>query len=176
LSDRPTARTTPTRRRRDVCSASERRPRATLAHAPHPRGLGKPKRFAWKYDATTQALRIVNERGRGLRYTLAHLTALLEHLERDFGAAEIPLANNVAKLGDGSEQPGLGTALLRLKPGDVSFAQGASYLGVVLEDLGYLRWNGRHRGIGYVRTAKATDALERSLTRYGAHASAPPPR
>ena len=37
---------------------------------------------------------------------------------------------------------------------NTTYAQGASYLGVVLEELGYLRWNGRSRGIGWRLTGE----------------------
>ena len=112
-------------------------------------GPNKAKRFAWQYLAAERAVIIINEDGRNLSYTLGQIVAVLERLEREFGAKEFPLGNNVAKLGDGTEQPGLGMTLLAIKPGDTTFAQGASYLGVVLEELGYLRWNGYHRGIAW---------------------------
>lgn len=128
-------------------------------------GPRKAKRFTWRYDPATRAIIIVNERERALVYTLEQVVAALHALKAEFGSREIPLANNVAKVGDGSEQPGFGTVLIRLKPGDTSFAQGASYLGVVLEDLGYLRWNGRHRGIAWHLTDTSVDRvdLERRL-------------
>ncbi len=48
-----------------------------------------------------------------------------------------PLANNVKGLGNGTEIDGFGVALYTLRP-ETYYAQGSSYLGVVLEDLGIL--------------------------------------
>jgi len=59
------------------------------------------------------------------------------------------LGNNVEKLGNATERQGLGTTILEQRPGNTYHAQGASYLGVVLEECGYFQWNGKHRGIGW---------------------------
>jgi len=34
-------------------------------------------------------------------------------------------------------------------PGDVYHAQGASHLGVVMEEAGYFQWDGKHHGIAW---------------------------
>ena len=47
----------------------------------------------------------------------------------------------------GNEKDGLGNAILNLKPNDITHAQGASYLGVVLQEIGILEWNGEKKGI-----------------------------
>ena len=41
----------------------------------------------------------------------------------------------------------MGLAVLEQTPGDISHAQGSSYLGVVLEEVGLIKWNGASRGI-----------------------------
>lgn len=132
-------------------------------------GARKAKQFSWHYDPDSRSVVIINENGRGLVYTVQQVAATLAALKASFGTREIPLANNVAKLGDGSEQPGLGTVLYGIEA-DTTFAQGASYLGVVLEELGYLRWNGRSRGIGWRLTDVPLDAerLERRLREHQA--------
>ena len=54
-----------------------------------------------------------------------------------------------------------------LKPGDTVHAQGASYLGVVLERAGIFEWNGEKKGIAW-RFQEGVDdieSLERLLKR-----------
>ena len=53
----------------------------------------------------------------------------------------------MALLGKEEEKNGLGTAILNHSPDDITHAQGSSYLGVVLEEVGVFQWNGEKRGI-----------------------------
>jgi len=68
---------------------------------------------------------------------------IMNWLTEKFGLGWFPLANNVEKLWQGTDVDGLGVAILRQRPGDISHAQGASYLGVVLEHAGILEWNSK---------------------------------
>ena len=88
-----------------------------------------------------------------LTYPIGDLVNLLDKLEAAFGTKEFPLANNVETMGAGTEKPGLGMTLMSIR-NNTTYAQGASYLGVVLEELGYLRWNGRSRGIAWRLTGE----------------------
>ena len=110
-------------------------------------GERKRKEFVWRLDATSETVIIENEKGRKLTYTVGEVREILLALRRQFGADFFPLANNVERLGNGTERPGLGTTMLDLLGNNVAKAQGASYLGVVLEEIGFLSWNGHHRGI-----------------------------
>ena len=112
-------------------------------------GPNKSKRFQWQYDPSAERVIITGERGKTHTYALREIHAILRALHARLGVSFFPLANNVQKLGDGTEQPGLGTAILNQMPGDTYHAQGASHLGVVLEECGYLEWNGKHRGIAW---------------------------
>ena len=58
-----------------------------------------------------------------------------------------PLANNVQKLGTGTEKEGLGTAILKQRPTDITYAQASSYLGPFLDELGLFKWNQKRKGI-----------------------------
>lgn len=80
-------------------------------------------------------------------YQLDEIVTIINWLQKEFGTKWFPLANDVQKLGNGTEVTGLGVAILNHAPGDIEHAQGASYLGVVLDHLGVLKWNGRRRGI-----------------------------
>ena len=116
-------------------------------------GPNKAKRFEWHFDAAGQCVVIRNEKDLVHTYSVGDLVDLLSRLEATFGTNEFPLANNVEKLGAGTERPGLGMTLMSIKP-NTTYAQGASYLGVVFEELGYLHWNGRSRGIGWRLTGE----------------------
>lgn len=108
---------------------------------------GKAIAFAWTYDVNSSRLRIENENALTHEYSLQEIARILQRARHDFGAGFFPLANNVDRLSNGTERPGLGRLVLDQRPCDVSHAQGSSYLGVVLEECGFLEWNGKHRGI-----------------------------
>jgi len=75
------------------------------------------------------------------------INKILATITTEFGSGYFPLANNVEKLGNGSEVRGLGTIILDHSPKDVFHAQGASYFGPAFEQLGFFEWNGKNRGI-----------------------------
>ena len=106
---------------------------------------GKRVHFQWEVDHNQ--LKIINQRGKAHNYRLDEIVAILDWLSKEFGQRWFPLANNVAKLGKGTKKPGLGTAILDQAPGDITHAQGASYLGVVLDEVGIFSWNGVSLGI-----------------------------
>jgi hypothetical protein len=106
---------------------------------------GRQRHFEWWLDGMT--LRIRNTHGLEHRYGLAEVIGVLAKLHNEFGTGWFPLANNVEKLNRGTENAGLGSAIYARPGADTLHAQGASYLGVVLEDAGILEWNGERRGI-----------------------------
>ncbi|POZ51708.1 hypothetical protein [Methylovulum psychrotolerans] len=70
-------------------------------------------------------------------FTKDEISAALYWLLGRFGGADFPLANNVEQLRNGAEIDGFGVALYRVNR-NVYYAQGSSYLGVVLEHFGIL--------------------------------------
>lgn len=112
-------------------------------------GANKRRRFAWHYHPQLERITTTSEHGIVHTYRLDEIQHILQHLADHFGDAFFPLANNVQKLGADTERPGLGTAILAQQPGDTYHAQGASYLGVVLEQAGYFEWNRKQRGIAW---------------------------
>jgi hypothetical protein len=106
---------------------------------------GKAKRFVWSYR--DDLLVIKTNEGKTHQYTLQEIIAILSVLRTKFEHGWFPLANNVQKMFELEERPGLGSTIYSLRPGDTYHAQGASYLGVVLEEAGILEWNGRMKGI-----------------------------
>lgn len=107
----------------------------------------KRKKFKWTYDVEKRAVLIRNEDGKTHEYALKEIQRILLGASMVFGNDYFPLSNNVEKLADGTERRGLGTIILEQKPGDIYHAQGASYLGVVLEECGIFEWNGKRIGI-----------------------------
>ncbi len=121
--------------------------------------------FQWSYDQDDRRVNIKNANGRTHQYALTEIVAILQYLSEGFGHDFFPLANNVALLGNGEEVPGLGQAIMHVTPGNVTHGQGAGYLGVVLEEIGYFEWNGAHNGIKWriVSNDLSREALERAL-------------
>jgi len=98
-------------------------------------------------------------------YSLREILSIIRDLRANFGERWIPLANNVEKMYSGTEKPGLGMTIFQLRPGDTVHAQGASYLGVVLERIGVFEWNGKKKGIAWQfrNDVDDLDSLERFL-------------
>lgn len=114
------------------------------------RGSASRRRhFNWTYDSPTRSLVAVNDRHRALSYDIEKILEILRALQTQFGNEFFPLANNVVLLNRGEEKPGLANTILQVYPGDFTRAQGASYLGVMLEELGYLEWNNKTLGIAW---------------------------
>lgn len=105
---------------------------------------GRTRSFEWKVIGNL--LVITNEFEKEHKYSLEEILAVIRGIESQFGMDWFPLADNVEKLYRGEEKPGLGNILYALKP-DTYYAQGSSYLGVVLENLGILEWNSAKWGI-----------------------------
>jgi hypothetical protein len=126
-------------------------------------GGGKAKRFNWVLQ--DDYVKIKNENGRQEEYPLGEIFDVMNWLKEKFGLSWFPLANNVEKLGQGTEVDGLGVAILRQRPRDISHAQGASYLGVVLEHVGILEWNSKQRGIQWriIRPVLHLDELRKTI-------------
>lgn len=126
---------------------------------------GHRKMFRWEFESGSDQLFIESDEGIKHEYSLTEIQRILERLNEEFGDGFFPLGNDVAKLGNGTEVAGLGNTILEKFPKDVSHAQGASYLGVVLEECGYLEWNGQRRGIEWrlIRTDLETAAIAARL-------------
>lgn len=108
---------------------------------------GRARRFEWSFrDGEIQ---IQSESGIHHQFTTNEILQIIRELDSSFGNEWIPLGNNVEKLYSGTEKLGLGTAIYRRRPGDTLHAQGASYLGVLLEEIGVFRWNGMIKGIAW---------------------------
>ena len=126
---------------------------------------GRSRDFDWK--VRDKILVIESESGMHHEYSLREILSIIRVLRLAFGKRWIPLANNVEKMYSGTEKEGLGTTIYALKPGDTMHAQGASYLGVVLERAKIFEWNGKKKGIAWRFRNDVDDiaSLERMLKR-----------
>ncbi len=106
---------------------------------------GRRRTFSWCFEEAT--LFIQNEFGREHQFSVQEIQNILTSLHANFEAEFFPLANNVERLGNGTELPGLGTTILDQQPGNITHAQGSSYFGVVMEECGYFEWNQKRLGI-----------------------------
>jgi len=128
---------------------------------------GKRRRRRFGYRVTENALEIENVNGRVDVFPFGELHAILQSLRMQFEDRWFPLANNVEKLGNGTERAGLGRTILDPVTGDITHAQASSYLGRVLEDIGLAEWNGKRRGIEWRLTGahpETEDELAALLT------------
>jgi hypothetical protein len=105
---------------------------------------GKNIRFTWSSD--NERVVIVNEKNRVLEYRYEDIYCLIGLLYSKFGYNWFPLGNNVVKVADETEVDGFGTNLYKIV-NNTTYAQGSSYLGVVLEELGIFEWNNEKRNI-----------------------------
>jgi hypothetical protein len=107
---------------------------------------GKRKPFWWKIDAVSDRWIIEKADGVVAEFSTADIFLVIHQLYDEFGYEWVPLANNVEKLANGTETRGFGRILLD-GGHSMSHAQAASQLGVVLERLHILEWNGKVKGI-----------------------------
>ena len=119
---------------------------------------GRYKIFEWQLIG--DKIHIRNEDGREHTYSLSETYKIIKWLRVNFGKDWFPLANNVELMGRGKEKDGLGIAILNLSPDDITHAQGSSYLGVVIEEIGIFEWNGAIRGIQW-RLAIMPESINR---------------
>jgi hypothetical protein len=127
-------------------------------HVATTRGGGHSRLFAWwLVDCNVT---IESESGMSHEFGLQEIYSVLCDLHQYFGKDWFPLANNVEKLYDETEANGLGSIIYSRCPGDTKHAQGASYLGVVLEQAGILEWNAQVRGIKWKIVKIPTNVAE----------------
>ncbi len=112
-------------------------------------GENRRKYFHWRFDDNSDRVAIENENGIEHSFSSLEIQNILNKLYSEFEYNFFPLANNVELLGNHAERRGLGMIILEQPSANVYHAQGSSYLGVILEDCGYLEWNGQHRGIAW---------------------------
>jgi hypothetical protein len=110
-------------------------------------GPNKRRQFQWHYDPETRQLLIIAESGREFMYSLEEIQRVLVALHQRFSSIYFPLSNSIALLDGGAAKAGLGITMFECFPVDVHRSQGASYLGVVLEEAGYFAWNSKTVGI-----------------------------
>lgn len=117
------------------------------------RGPGaKAKNFCYEYTGSNILIR--NKENKEYHFEKHKAEEILTSLYRQFGNNWFPLANNVQKLGNGTEIPGLGRTILDAYPGNIPQAQAASYFGPTMEDMGLFEWNGKNMGIAWRLTCE----------------------
>jgi hypothetical protein len=101
---------------------------------------GKAKEFKWAFEPNGDRIRIDRDPPEPDYFETKEVFALIHILYDHFGSDWYPLANSVTKLQDKTEKIGLGSVLHSLSM-NVTHAQAASQLGVVLEEVGIFEWN-----------------------------------
>jgi len=128
-------------------------------------GTHKRIGFEWWFDETQNSVITENERRKSHVFQFDEILKILQKIKIDFGDCFFPLGNNVEKLTNGTEVRGLGTVIRDLAHGKIRYekvrhAQGSSYIGPVLEEIGYFEWNGKNRGIKWCLTDFNLDEQE----------------
>jgi len=123
------------------------------------------RKIGFKWLIENEQVNVQTETGLSHAFAIDEILSIVDWLAERFGNGWFPLANNVEKLGTNTEQPGLGLAILSHTPKDIFHAQGASYLGVILEHAGILDWNGKSRGISWklLQQPRRVDELNNML-------------
>lgn len=116
------------------------------------------RRFCWGWDGA--ALCIHRQNGWRDEFPVAELAEILRSLEEQFRSGWFPLANDVEKMWNGREKPGLGMTILSIRPNDRRHAQAGGYLAVVLEHRELATWNGKSKGIEWRLNGKAPTVEE----------------
>ena len=106
---------------------------------------GKAIPFDW--DLIDSKISFKNKNNRCGQFELTEIFYVLNWLKERFSDEWFPLANSVSLMGNGTEKDGLGNALLSYRPNDITHAQEASYLGVILQEINLLEWNQKKKGI-----------------------------
>lgn len=109
-------------------------------------GSNQARKFSW--EISNNQITINSESGISHKYSMSEVSAALMWLKCKFGTNTFPLANNVERLGQGTEKDGLGLALYSIRK-KTTFAQGSSYLGVVLEKLGVFQFDSEQSVISW---------------------------
>ncbi len=127
--------------------------------------LRKRKSFECVYDLLGKKLLIKKQDEKRVEFNLVEIKNILEKIKASFGDGWLPLGNNVEKLYNKTERIRLGVIVYQQKPNDTFHAQGASYLGSVLEKVGILEWNGKSYRIKWrLRDIDiSTENIERKL-------------
>ena len=107
----------------------------------------KRKKFCAEYYSKSKTIIFRNKEGRTDHFPIEEIYQIIMNIHNRFDFEWFPLANNVQKLGTGTEKEGLGTAILKQRPTDITYAQASSYLGPFLDELGLFKWNQKRKGI-----------------------------
>jgi len=109
---------------------------------------GKKKPFKWRFDNESDAIVIDRNLTKHDIFELDEILTVIQALYRELANDWYPLANGLVKMQDGTEEVGLGSSIYAVS-NDTTHGQAASQLGVILEDAGILKWNGRSRNIAW---------------------------
>jgi hypothetical protein len=131
-------------------------------------GPGRQRQFQWQFDPVTRQLLILNENHWDFMYSLEEVQKILQGIYAMFSTGPFRLSSRDGFPGEEEkEYTGFIRIILKVLPHDYPRAMGASYLGVVLEEAGFLQWNGQTRGIAWnlINTDFSEEALTRRMTK-----------
>ena len=121
-------------------------------------GVNKQKGF--RYEITDSGLDIFTDRVTNhglLKVSFAQLECIMQTLDNQFPKKYFPLENSKPIKHKKILNPGLGLASTECGIADATCA---SYIGPILEDLGFLEWNGKRKGIEWKLVDQPASAAE----------------
>lgn len=119
------------------------------------------KGFTWRYSENRDAILIRRKNESQDVFPVHEIFSILHRLHDEFGGDYIFLRNNVARLGNGTERPGLGMTIMAAhQNANTTHGQAASYLGPVLETLEFFLWNNQQTNIGWVLKKTPPPSIE----------------
>ena len=83
---------------------------------------------------------IKNEKDRDIEFTFDEINEIIDSLNKKFEYNWFPLSNNVVKVQNHTAEEGLGKTIYNLT-NNINKAQGASYLGPFLEEIGLMKFS-----------------------------------
>lgn len=113
------------------------------------RTLGsKSKLFEWMFDSKI-GLKIVRQFSTGERIDIFSTNELEQIIQFTIKNGNMPLANNVVKIHNGTEKKGLGSFIYNQFDKDINKAQAASQLAAILVNTGIYDYNGVTRNMEF---------------------------
>jgi hypothetical protein len=98
---------------------------------------GENQKKYFNVNTTKSGIKISNNEGRIISYSFGEIKNILDSLYIKFNKNWFPLSNNVEKIYNLTAEDGLGKTIFEITKNNIK-AQGSSYLGAYLEELGIL--------------------------------------
>ncbi len=109
--------------------------------------LSKPNEFLWYYDGQKLTIeRVFKNKEEISEFNNDEIDMIVQYIKNN---GEVDLSNNVSKVKDGSEKPGIGKFIYENIRMDTTFQQSSSQLVSIMYDIGVLDYNNKKRNMKF---------------------------